>query len=380
MRNLTAKTGKAAILLLFLMVVLFSCDRQPLTLCVLETTDLHGAMGRDMGALAGYIQQMRKEYGKRLLLFDAGDNVQGTGEVYYANYIDTTHPHAYADIFNWLHYNALIVGNHEIEEGKLVYERFYKKMKAPVVCANIVDEKTRKPLFKPYVTFRRNGYKIAVLGLVSAQSLEWLPKEARYGAEFIPITECINSWVQTIYEKENPDVLIGVFHSGCKKEDTESATWIVENVEGIHLICCGHTHEANAFSLCGPNGDTTHIIEAGAQASHIAKAVLTLTPNGKEKPHVAISTQLMAARNLPSYPPFEVKTAAFIQAQKAYYEKPISFIDTTIYSRDAVFGPGVWTDILHRAYKRMALSTGIINDDKIITLVSCIPVVFLTML
>lgn len=352
-------------------IVVTACNpRNPITLCVLETTDLHGTMGPEMSALSGYIHQTRKTYGNRLLLFDNGDNIQGSAEVFYANYIDTTHIHAVTDMFNWLDYTAIAVGNHDIEEGPLGYGRFYKDMKAPVLCANMVHKKTGRPIFKPYVTFRREGYKIAVLGLVSSEALDWLPESLHPKSVFIPVNDCVESWVDKIYKKDNPDVLITLFHGGCQGDEVESAFWIAKNVAGIHLLCCGHTHQTNAFGLLNPAGDTTYIIEPGAYASHIGKALLTLTPDGRKKPKIAVSTELIAAKDLPPDDSFQAKMSPFFQAKDAFFNKPIASIDTTVYSRDALYEPGVWTDLLHRAFLDIALSSGIYDNNSTITITS----------
>jgi len=61
--------------------------------------------------------------------------LQGTPQVFFANYIDTTSEHIYSRLFNWLSYDVITPGNHDLEVGKKVFEKVYKQMKKPVVCA-----------------------------------------------------------------------------------------------------------------------------------------------------------------------------------------------------------------------------------------------------
>ena len=40
-------------------------------------------------------------------------------------------------------------------------------MKMPVVCANIIQDETGEPYFKPYTVLKTQGIRIAVLGLLT---------------------------------------------------------------------------------------------------------------------------------------------------------------------------------------------------------------------
>ena len=104
---------KRVLLLSLFVIALASCRKQPATLYILETTDLHGEMGASMASAAGYIEQARKEYGDGLILLDCGDVLQSSPEVCYSDFIDTTSMHIYSQIYNWLQYDAVAVGNHD---------------------------------------------------------------------------------------------------------------------------------------------------------------------------------------------------------------------------------------------------------------------------
>lgn len=100
-----------------LCLVLASCSGEPVSFCVLETTDLHGHFDGSVMKTATYIRQMQEKYDDRLLLLDAGDYLQGTPGVYYSNFIDTVGQHICARFFNFFPYTAIGVGNHDIEAG-----------------------------------------------------------------------------------------------------------------------------------------------------------------------------------------------------------------------------------------------------------------------
>ncbi|HOG25513.1 MAG TPA: hypothetical protein PLM86_04925 [Bacteroidales bacterium] len=135
-------------IVLFLLTLCISCTKQPVSFLILHTSDLHGHFDESMAGMAGYIKQQRTLYGKRLLLFDTGDHLQGTPGLYYYNHADTTGVHLGSAFFNWFSYTAIAVGNHDIEAGRNVFSRVYRQMEMPVLSANIVHESSGEPFFR----------------------------------------------------------------------------------------------------------------------------------------------------------------------------------------------------------------------------------------
>lgn len=57
--------------------------------------------------------------------------------------------------------------------------------------------------------------KIAILGMItSGPFLSWLPEKLWSGLHFEDMQASAARWVDIIRKKENPDVLIGLFHAG----------------------------------------------------------------------------------------------------------------------------------------------------------------------
>ena len=80
--------------------------------------------------------------------------------------------------------------------------------------ANIVDNATGKPYLKPYEIINRDGVKIAILGMITPAIPSWLPEKLWSGLHFEDMQASAAHWVDIIRKKENPDVLIGLFHAG----------------------------------------------------------------------------------------------------------------------------------------------------------------------
>ena len=195
-----------------LFTALASCSTKETTLTIIETTDTHGRY--DEFANDAYtIKKMKAELGDRLILLDNGDDMQGTPFQYCSNQ-DAEHPNLVSEVLNYFPYDVACVGNHDIEAGRKVFDRVYSETKVPVLAANVIDETTGEPYFTPYKMLERDGYKIAVLGLLTPYVVTWVPDRLRPGLRFDQLEAAADKWVKLIQEKEHPDLMIGLFHSG----------------------------------------------------------------------------------------------------------------------------------------------------------------------
>jgi len=200
---------------LFLSVTLFAQNGEPVKtihLKILETSDVHGCVfPQDLvkqsirkGSLAQvetYVTGLRADKKQTVILLDNGDILQGTPFVYYYNYVDTIGVHQLATIMNYMHYAAGTVGNHDIEPGHGVYDKFRKELDYPWMAANAVVNTTGKPYFKPYVILHRDGLKIAVLGMITPGIPNWLPPSIWSGMHFADMVKTARYWVKYIREK-----------------------------------------------------------------------------------------------------------------------------------------------------------------------------------
>lgn len=136
------------------------------TLKLIETSDVHGcyfsydftSMKPRKGGLAcvsSFVKEQREQYGDGVVLMDNGDILQGQPIAYYYNYIDTTSVHVTSAMLNYMKYDVGTMGNHDVETGHAVYDRWVKQCAFPVLGANIVDNKTGEPYLTPYKIIER---------------------------------------------------------------------------------------------------------------------------------------------------------------------------------------------------------------------------------
>ena len=353
--------------LLILAIFVASCSgNAEQRVVILETTDVHGVilpydfiekkeLKTSLASVYTYAKRTREE-NKTMLLLDAGDNLQGQPSVYYYNFIDTVSPHINAEAMNFMGYDACTAGNHDIEAGHSVYDRLVKEYSFPVLAANAVDKITGEPYFKPFSIIKRNGLKIAIFGLITPAVPEWLPPELYSGIEFRDMVETAEFWMPVI-QKERPDLIIGLFHSGWDEREMTSgnnrqyesgSATVAKKVPGFDIIFNGHDHNLVNSKVVNSSGDTVLILDGGSRSENIARADILFT-SGKTKGQKLkfLKGQIINTENFPPDPGFISKFAVQQGLISAYVDKVVATSRNDISSRDAYFGPSAFVDMIH---------------------------------
>ena len=165
------------------------------TFRLLTTNDVHGRYFESLYVddrtntshlnVSWYADSIRMEHGaENVILVDAGDCLQGDNAAYYYNYVDTESEHLYARMVDHIGYDAVVVGNHDIETGHPVYDRIDVQMKTPFLAANAIRTDDGKPYFQEYVTLKRHGLRITVLGFTNPNIKNWLSPLLWEGMDF----------------------------------------------------------------------------------------------------------------------------------------------------------------------------------------------------
>jgi 2',3'-cyclic-nucleotide 2'-phosphodiesterase/3'-nucleotidase len=358
----------SCILVLLALTLLLACNKPGIKkVSIIETTDLHGVifpwdyieskpLDASLAGTALYVKELRNKK-DAVILLDNGDNLQGQPAVYYYNFIDTVSPHLIAEVFNWLGYDACTVGNHDIEAGHQVYDRLVKEYKFPLLAANAVDAKTGKPYFKPYVIIEKDKIRIAVLGLVTPAIPTWLPEELYSGIEFRDMVETAELWMPEIM-KQDPDVIVGLFHAGWNTENeryklsdsmnengTASVAW---KVPGFDVIFCGHDHRAANEKFVNSRGDTLLILNGGSKSELIARADLIITSQmHKGRKIRSVTGSLVEIKNIVPDSGYIKRFESNDKLIRKYVERTIGISPATISSRDSYFGPSAFTGLIH---------------------------------
>ncbi len=383
-------TGRAAIVLALVLALALSMGcatspygkfaDKPLVLSFIETSDIHGAiypynfitakpMKTSLAQVATLVAGERADKGRELILMDGGDALQGQPTVYYYNFVKTDVPHVWSEATNFLGYDVATVGNHDLETGHPVYDKLYKEMKASIICANAVKE-DGTPYFTPYKIIVRQGVKIAILGMITPRIPDWLPSQFWTGMKFVDMVETAKKWVPIIMEKEKPDVLVGLFHSGVDysyggaTKDTPSnengSQLVAEQVPGFDLIFVGHDHMGwdgmgwntttkQRAAVKDPKGNTVYIFGPVDAAKKIPVVNLSMTWNKDTKSWTkTVRGALIDMEKVPADPAFTAKFQGTYDAVKTWVDRPVGKLAGKITTRDSMFGDSAFVDLIHR--------------------------------
>lgn len=306
-------------------------------------------------AVYSYVNNLRKTHPGRVILSDGGDVLQGQPVAYYYNFINTDAPHVIATAMNEMDYDCGTIGNHDIETGHDVYDRWIRECNYPILGANIIDERTGETYLPPYIMIEREGIRIAVLGMITPGIPHWLPRILWSNLQFQDMLTCAKKWVPYIQEKEKPDLLVGLFHSGYNggmifPDYRENATeQIAREVPGFDLICFGHDHNPRISRIVNSNGDSVVCMGTQDAGSKIAQARIRLkVQDGKviAKNIWAESIPMIESQS-PDAMAFEAMLTEERQEFARWVKLPIGTISEDILEREAFFGPSTFMSLIH---------------------------------
>ena len=262
------------------------------TFRILTTNDVHGHYFDSLYVSDGtapaltnvswYVDSIRTAAGKEnVILIDAGDCLQGDNAAYYYNYIDTGSEHLFGRMVEYMGYDAVVVGNHDIETGHPVYDRLVKEMDVPFLAANAVRDDNGEAYFQEYVTLKRNGLKITIIGFTNPNIKAWLSPLLWSGMTFESLLPFAQETVDRIVAKEKSDVVIVATHAGTGNGDgsvlESQGLDLLNSLKGVDFVLTAHDHRPAAID----NGDIC-LVNAGSHCRNIGMGTITVkVENGK---------------------------------------------------------------------------------------------------
>lgn len=339
-------------------------DKKEVILNIIETSDVHGSyfpydfitrkpQNGSLARLSSLVNERRSQYKDAFMLVDNGDILQGQPIAYYYNYIDTKTEHVCASMLNYMRYDLGNMGNHDVEPGHAVYDRWVSQCKFPVLGANIIDTKTNKPYLPPYKVLEREGVKVAVLGMITPAIPSWLPEQLWSGLRFDDMETTARHWVKIIKEKEKPDIIIGLFHAGPEGNQLgdaiENGSEIVaRNVPGFDVVFMGHDHQRHCRKVVNAAGDSVLITGPSNAARCVSDVMIKVVKKNGKVVKKEVSGQIT---ELDAYPVDQTFMKTFDPQYMAtidFVSRKIGHMSSTISSKDAFFGPSAFIDLLHQ--------------------------------
>jgi len=334
------------------------------TVRIIETSDVHGCYfpydfteqkpkAGTMARISSYVNKLRDSYGDNVLLLDNGDILQGQPTCYYTNYIKTDKENIAAKVTNFMRYDAATIGNHDIETGHAVYDKWIAENQCQMLGANIISTATGKPYVKPYAIFERGGVRVAVLGTITPAIPNWLNENLWSGLRFDPIMSTVRHWVEYLKTKERADVVVGLFHSGWNggittpQYNEDEAEAVAKEVAGFDIVFFGHDHCQRNAEVVNTKGETVVCLNPSCNAMNVADAEVKIVKKGDKVISKQVKGSIVDISNEPIDERFMDYFKADIDSVKAYVGQKIGQMGETIRTRDCFFGSAPFTDLIH---------------------------------
>ncbi len=342
---------------------------------VCSTTDVHGAYfdsayvdnlaaKTSLANVSSYLKEIRGE-GVQPVLIDVGDNLQGDNAAYYFNYVATDVPHVYPRIAAYLGYDAIVVGNHDIETGHDVYDRVARELTMPYLAANAAfdrDENGRADMdenpdgktvsdsyFVPYCVVDRGGVKVAIVGMTNGNIKSWLADDIWRGMDFQIISEMVQPVIDRMIEKEKPQLVVLAVHSGTGAEQPNrenEAQYLAATLRGVDIVLNGHDHRPVAREVENVNGGSVVLIDAGTKAVVVGQADFTLTVKNGKVVSKSVDYKLVPMEKYPVDPDYVAAFKEDFNAVKAFAQRPIGQLSENIFLADALDGPSTYINLV----------------------------------
>ena len=349
---------------LLCLVLSIAAQEKVVKLKIVQTSDVHGnyypynfITRKDwQGSLAriyAFVEKEREQYKENLILLDNGDILQGQPTAYYYNYIDTVSPHLCAEMMNYMKYDAGNMGNHDVETGRAVFDRWINTCDFPVLGANIIDISTGEPHLPPYKVMERDGVKIVILGMITPAIPAWLSENLWKELRFDDMEETARKWMKIIREKENPDLMIGLFHAGQEafkmsgKYNENASLSVAKNVPGFDIVLMGHDHARECKKVMNVAGDSVLVIDPASNGIVLSNIDVTLKLKDGKVRSKDIKGVLTETKDYGISEDFMKHFAPQYDTVRNFVSKKIGTFTESISTCPSFFGPSAFIDLIH---------------------------------
>lgn len=353
-----------ALLLAALMMLPFVpalAEEEPLTITILETSDLHGYIysydyatdtptkNSGLTRVATYVKEQRA-IDPDLLLVDNGDTIQ-------ANMIslfngDAVHPMINA--LNLMDYDVWVLGNHEFNYEFDMLSRAVDNFAGDVLIGNAhYEDGSGMAGTEPYVIYEVKGVKVGIFGVEAPHISRWESDSSHYdGMSFRSPMEQTELMVAEL--RDQVDILIGMIHYGRDGEyGTEGVSEIAERFPEVDAYLIGHAHEMLAETL--ENG--TVIVEPADKGQYVSKVTFTLA---QEDGKYVITDKAAETVAMEAYEPDE----ELMYAMRYVHDYSVKDANTVIGT--------IAADFLDEVYFLPGIPTAQIQDTALVDLINIV--------
>jgi 5'-nucleotidase len=279
--------------------------------------------------LATHLRQARK--GEKYSVTAAGGDMVGASPLISGLF----HDEPTIEALNKLDLDVTSVGNHEFDEGAKELARLQKggchpkdgcytdkKFKGadfPYLAANVLDEKTKKPILKPYWVWKKKDVKVGFIGVTLEGTPDIVSAEGVKGLSFKDEVETINKYAKVL-QKQGVKSIVALLHEGGFPASTSynydcDAPGAGDGISGpivdiaknitpqVDALVTGHTHNAYVCSIDDPAGKPRMVTSAASFGRLYTDTTLTYDRKTGDIARTAVkSANRVVTRDVPKAP------------------------------------------------------------------------------
>ena len=287
-------------ILLFAISVAFLSSCANITSTVIEgdktitfyyVNDTHGAFIRQntstnyneagMAYISSFIKKEVAKDPDNSIVLSGGDMFQGGYES------NITYGNIMVDAMNEIGFDAMVLGNHELDWGEDTLIDIASKLDCPIISANTFykESKERPEYVKPYIILERDELKIGIIGAAIEHMENSILASISNRFEFRYPNDYLSEFSYKLRKEEHCDLVVAALHDGGF-DDVEHTFYYSEladidqrtNQSYIDGFFLAHDHQQKN----GKTRNNVPYIESGCNGRYIGKMVFNLEHDGRK--------------------------------------------------------------------------------------------------
>ncbi|EHN72517.1 secreted 5'-nucleotidase [Streptomyces coelicoflavus ZG0656] len=315
--------------------------------------------------LATHLREARK--GNRYSITAAGGDMVGASPLLSGLF----HDEPTVEALNRLDLDVTSVGNHEFDEGARELARLqnggchptegcysdkeFKGADYPYLAANVLDEKTGKPILKPYWVWKQRGVKVGFIGVTLEGTPDIVSAEGVKGLEFKDEVETINKYAKEL-QRQGVKSIVALIHEGgfpasssynydCDSPGAGDGVSgpivdIAKNITPqVDALVTGHTHNAYVCTIPDPAGNPRTVTSASSFGRLYTDTTLTYDRATGDIARTSVkSANHVVTRDVPKAPDMTRLIDRWSTLAAPIGNRPIGYVSADI-DRDGTESP-----------------------------------------
>ncbi|MGW2298569.1 bifunctional metallophosphatase/5'-nucleotidase [Streptomyces violaceorubidus] len=315
--------------------------------------------------LATHLREARK--GHRYSVTAAGGDMVGASPLLSGLF----HDEPTVEALNKLDLDVTSVGNHEFDEGAKELARLqnggchptegcytdkeFEGADFPYLAANVLDEKTGKPLLKPYWVWKQRGVKVGFIGVTLEGTPGIVSAEGVKGLEFKDEVETINKYAKEL-QRQGVKSIVALIHEGGFPASSSynydcDAPGAGDGVSGpivdiarhitpqVDALVTGHTHNAYVCTIPDPAGNPRMVTSASSFGRLYTDTTLTYDRATGDIARTSVkSANHVVTRDVPKAPDMTRLIGKWNTLAAPIGNRPIGYVSADI-NRDGTESP-----------------------------------------